>query len=165
VTYETIKEKVDGGRLQVTKIKFNMAQQSIKRLTSLGLLNQPPELSPEEQIKYKKKKAIALIRLEQSKKFQTITNEEAWIKKTIESITDGYLEEQKVIEDCKESLNEIEIKKYGVLLMEKYNDVVGMKDYKLFYVFTDKFITNNAKETFDVLVVMSDILKREQDAN
>ena len=60
-----------------------MEQQSTDRLKALGLLNQPPELSPEEREHYNKKKAIALIRLEKSKKFQTIDNEEAWLKKTI----------------------------------------------------------------------------------
>jgi len=116
----------------------------------------------DEQIKFNKKKVIAKARLEQSKKFQTIDNEEAWLKKTIESITDDYLEEQKVIEDCKESLNEIDIKNYSMLLMEKYKEIVGIKDYKLYYVFTDKFITDNAKETFDILLVMSEKLKGEQ---
>lgn len=117
------------------------------------------EIPIEEQIRLNKKKEIALTRLEQSKKYQIINNEEAWLKKTIESITDEYLEEQEEIEICKEHLDVVDIKKYSTLLMERYNDVVGIKDYKLFYVFEDKFITNNAIETFDILFTLSEKLK------
>jgi len=155
VSYEPIKERPEGARLQVTKIKFTMQKQSDERLKELGLINQPDELSIEEQIKYNRKKAIALTRLEQSKKYQNIDNEEAWLKKTITSITDEFLVEQDLLEDAKEKIDALDIKEYGNLLMKKYNDVVGLKDYKLFYVFTDKMITHDAIETLKILTDLS----------
>jgi plasmid replication initiation protein len=125
-------------------------------------INEP--LSIDDQIKYNKKKVIAKSRLEQSKKFQDINNEEAWLKKTIESITDEYLEEQDKIEQAKIILDELDdesLKIFGKLLMDEYKDVVMIKDYKLQFAFdeTKPPITNSAKETYDVL------LKLEQDIN
>ena len=98
-----------------------------------------------------KKRTIALIRLEQTKQFQTIKNEEAWLKKTISSITDEFIEQQEQIEEAKPLIDAIDIKDYGERLMIKYGDIVGIKDYKLYYVFEDKLITDNALETYRVL--------------
>jgi len=118
----------------------------------------------DDQIKYNKKKVIAKSRLEQSKKFQVIDNDSAWLKTTIESITDEYLEEQDKIEEAKIILDELDdesLKIFGKLLMVEYKDVVMIKDYKLQFAFdeTKPPITNSAKETCDVL------LKLEQDNN
>jgi len=114
-------------------------------------------LSLEEQIKYNKKKVIAKARLEQSKKFQDINNEEAWLKKTIDSITDEFIEQQDLIEEAKQRIDDIGeevLRVFGTLLMDKYKDVVMIKDYKLQFAFdeTKPPITNNAKETYDVLL-------------
>ena len=103
-----------------------------------------------------KKRTIALIRLEQSKQFQTIKNEEAWLKKTIDSITDEFIEQQEHIEEAKLVLDELDFTLFGELLMTEYNDMIGIKDYKLYYIFdeTKPAITNNAKETYDVLLAL-----------
>ena len=116
--------------------------------------NQEPELPIEEQIKYNKKRAIAEQRLEQSKQFQDIKDEEAWLKKTIHSITDEFLEQQELNKQFKEQIDNIDIKDYGESLMQMYGDVIGLKDYKLIYVFdeTKPALTNNAQETYDILL-------------
>jgi len=152
VSYEPIKGRTeDNPRLHVTKIKFTILKQADSKLKSLGLLDTEPELSTEEQIKYNRKKTIALQRLEKSKEFQDIENESAWIEKTINSITDSYLEEQNSIDAAKEFLQQIDIKNYTDKLLIKYGDLVGLKDYCLNYIYTDTRITNNAKETEDIL--------------
>ena len=154
VSFEPIKNRPLNGRLQVTQIKFIMQPQPNSRLTELGLINRPKEIPIEEQILYNKKKAIALIRLDQSKQFQQINNEEAWLKKTIASITDEFIETQDLIDEAKPIIDSVDINEYSVELQEKYGDYVGLKDYKLYYVFdeTKPNITNTAKETFDVLL-------------
>lgn len=154
VEYEPIKERPDGGRLQVTKIKFSMKRQDEKRLEELGIMESEEEdLSVEEQLQYDKKESIALERLEKAKQYQTIDNEEAWLKKTIESITDDFLTELDDIGEAKENLDNIDIKDFAEMLESKYKDFVGMKDYKLIYVFDENkpSITNNALETVEVL--------------
>jgi len=115
--------------------------------------NQEPELSIEEQIKYNKKKSIAEQRLEKAKQFQEIKNEEAWIKKTISSITDEYVELQDLIEESKEVLDNTDLSKFNDALSIKYGDLVGMTDYKLGFVFDDTQapLTSNAYETYLVL--------------
>ena len=148
VSYEPIKERPDGGRLQVTKIKFMMEKQKCDLID-----NHEPELSIEEQIKYNKKKVITEQRLKQAKQFQEIKNEDAWIKKTIESITDEFLEHQDKIIDAKEQIDNINIKDYTDKLSIKYGDIIGLDKYKLIYIFDESkpSITNNAKETLDIL--------------
>jgi len=148
VSYEPIKERPDGGRLQVTKIKFMMKKQKCDLID-----NQEPELSIEEQIKYNKKKVITEQRLKQAKQFQEIKNEDAWIKKTIESITDEFLEQQDKIESAKEQIDNINIKDYTDKLSIKYGDIIGLDKYKLIYIFDESkpSITNNANETLDIL--------------
>lgn len=152
VSYTTIKTIPNEGRLQVTALTFNSISQNLDRLVDLKI-----EQPIEEQIKFNKKKAIALIRLEQSKKFTEINNEEAWLKKTIESITDEFIEQQDLIEEAKEKLDELDsemLKIFGKLLMDEYKDVVTIKDYKLQFVFDESKspITNTAKETYDILL-------------
>ena len=157
VEYEPIKSKPEGERLQVTAVKFTPIEQDDKRLQSLGI--KEAELSRDEQSILNKKKAIALIRLEQSKQFQTINNEEAWLKKTVESITDEFIEQQDLIEVAKQRIDELteeELKIFGKLLMDSYGDIISFKEYKLYYAFdeTKPPITNNAKETYDVLLAL-----------
>jgi len=148
VSYEPIKERPDNGRLQVTKIKFIIEEQQCALIDS-----QEPEMSIEEQLLYNKKRAIAEERLEKAKQFQEINNEEAWIKKTIKSITDDYVELQDLIEESKEVLDNTDLSKFNDLLLIKYGDLVGMVDYKLCYVFDDTQapLTSNAYETYLVL--------------
>ncbi len=154
VEYEPIKERPDGGRLQVTKIKFNMKRQDDVRLEALGIVESDVEdLSIEEQLIYDKKEVIARERLEKAKQFQTIDNEGAWLKKTIESITDEFLTEQDEISEAEYELDGIDIKDFVDLLKTEFEDYVGMKEYKLYYIFdTNKpLITNNALETINLL--------------
>ncbi len=115
--------------------------------------NEPEEIPVAEQLLINKKKAIALIRLEKAKQFQTINNEEAWLKKTIKSITDEFIETQDLIQESKDTLDNIDINDFAELLERHYLDYVGMKDYKLYYLFDESKppITNNALETYQVL--------------
>jgi len=82
VSYAPIKERTDDNpRLHVTKVKFNMEKQSDERLKALGLLNQEPELSIEEQIHQNKLNLKSRIKLDKFiKTGYEVKDEEAWIK-------------------------------------------------------------------------------------
>lgn len=152
VTYTPIKESVDGKRKQVTKIEFRIEKQPKERLEELGLVEQESELSLEDQILYKKKEAIALERLEKSKKFETIENEEAWLKKTISNITDEEVEKIDKMNSAKESLDSMDISDYKDELYEQYGDWVTMENYRLILLFdSENILTKNAIETLAIL--------------
>lgn len=131
-------QKVKG----VTTIYFEFTKQEVQ-----------DQLSIEETTLINKKEAEALIRLEKAKEYQDIKNEEAWLKKTVNSITDEFIETQDLIKESKIALDEINIKDFADRLERVYLDFVGMKDYKLVYIFDESKppITNNALETYRVL--------------
>ena len=56
-------------------------------------------------------------------------------------------------QEAKEILDGIDIKDFAEMLEDKYKDYVGIKDYKLYYVFDNNkpALTNNAIETAEVL--------------
>ena len=99
-------------------------------------------------------------RMENEKsKGTNIKNEKAYLRTTCASIIEENkeIEEQnkqdKEQEEFKEILDSIDIPDFTDLLKEKYEDYVGMKDYKLYYIFDihKPLITNNAIETFEIL--------------
>ena len=152
VSYEPIKERINGKRLQVTKIKFDIDKQNNERLEELGLLKtKHSDISMDEQILYNKKLVIAKDRLEKAKQFQSINNEEAWLEKTINSITDKELEKIEEEEIALSKLKDIDIKDYTEKLSLKYGDLIGLDEAYLNYVFTNKRITTSAVETLEVL--------------
>lgn len=67
---------------------------------------------------------------------------------------------QEALEEAKEALDKITMTLYGNVLSKKYSNFVGMKDYKLYYVFDENkpFITNNALETLEVLNSLNELL-------
>ncbi|RLC47944.1 MAG: hypothetical protein DRH57_03085 [Candidatus Cloacimonadota bacterium] len=115
-------------------------------------------LSIDEQIMKSKKLTIAHERLNKSKQYQTITNEKAWLKKTVESITDDFVHQLDMIEEAKLVLDTFDIKPFMDKLTNKYSDFIGMKDYKLIYLFdeTKGDITKNALETYKILESLAD---------
>lgn len=117
-------------------------------------------LSIDEQIMKSKKLSIAHERLNKSKQYQTITNEAAWLKKTVESITDEYVKQLDMIEEAKLVLDDFDIKPFMDKLINKYNDFIGLKDYKLIYLFdeTKGDITKNALETYNILETLADVI-------
>lgn len=110
-------------------------------------------LTIEQEILLNKKTVIAKERLLLSQQVQTIVDEEAWINKTINSISDEFIETQDLIQEAKSAIDEIDIKDFSEMLQKQYKDYIGMKDYKLYYLFdeTKPHITNSALETYRVL--------------
>ena len=110
-----------------------------------------PEMTIENQIIYSKKESIARERLEKAKGFEKIRNEEAWIKKTISSITDEDLEKIENEEEALSKLNSIDIKDYTEKLSLKYGDLIRIDGAYLNYIFTNKRLTNSAIESLEIL--------------
>ena len=112
----------------------------------------PEKLTIEEQIVYNKKETIALERLEKTKEFEEIRNEEAWLKKTISSISDSEVEMIDNINSAKSVLDLMDIKQFNKELYDKFGDWVRMENYKLVHVYGDESVlTKNAIETLEVI--------------
>ncbi|MEA2018913.1 MAG: hypothetical protein U9N59_10740 [Campylobacterota bacterium] len=93
-------------------------------------------------------------------KGRPINNKKVYRRTTCENIVkeNKEIEEKKKQDEeqkeYKEILGNIDIKDFIDILEKKYSDYVSMKDYKLYYLFDEEkpFITNNAIETYEVLV-------------
>lgn len=97
VSYEPIKEKIEGQRKQVTQVKFNIEKQPKARLEALGLL-EPPITEHEFYHRSKEK-------LEKLKKSGYVIkkSEEGWINKDIEENKELY-EAQNNLDDYLEKI-------------------------------------------------------------
>ena len=92
----------------------------------------------------------------QIKRGAKIDNEESYTWKTYNNLVETQNKKeanQEGITEAQNILDEIDIQDYAQLLINEYDDVVSIKEYKLFYVFQDNIppITKNAIETLKVL--------------
>lgn len=175
VEFEKFKNLLGLKAPNVSKLKGNYLNKAVKEINEKTIFNiilckgkkekgvnyirfeyevgeMPDNLSIEEQLLYNKKEAMALERLEKTKEFEEIRNEEAWLKKTISSISDSEVEMVDNINSAKSVLDSIDIKEYNKDLYDKFGDWVRMENYKLVYIYVDESVlTKNAIETLEVI--------------
>jgi len=154
VQYEAIKERTeDNPRLHVTKIKFTMEKQNDERLKELGLLNQEPELSIEEEIYLNK------IRLKSKNKLEgliqsgyEVKDQEAWIKADIKKNEKQYATELDLDEYLEDLSTEDKRSLYFDLAKHlKLDEPMVMIDNYCIKDFSNKFYTTSAEETIKIL--------------
>ena len=147
VDYEPIKEKLDGRRKQVTKIKFNIKKQPESRLEELGLI----ETSITANRFYNKSKT-KLDKLVKNK--YHVVDEEMWITTDIKKNEERYDAEVRIdkwlLETDKNDQNELFEKLVGRL--DNCEDpIVSIEDYKIIGVFSKDSFTRNPSETIKLL--------------
>jgi|SaaInlStandDraft_4_1057021.scaffolds.fasta_scaffold02908_11 plasmid replication initiation protein len=116
VSYEPIKERPEGQRLQVTKIKFMMEKQSDSRLEELGILDAPPKLSMEEQLnqgKMETKSRIKLDNLVNNQRYNVV-DEDAWIATDVEKNKEMY-KAQILLDDYFMQLDANETERHNIM--------------------------------------------------
>jgi plasmid replication initiation protein len=174
VEFESFKKLLGLKAPNVSKLKGNYLNKAIKEINDKTIftitmckgrkekgvnyirfefeVDEIPEMTIEEQITYSKKESIARERLEKAKGFEKIRNEEAWLKKTISSITDEELEKLENMKKSKELLDEVDLSIFNDDLYNLYGDWVKLENYRLVSLFDDtNVLTNNAIETLEVL--------------
>jgi len=162
VSYEPIKERPDGGRLQVTKIKFMMEKQDENRLKELGILDQEPELSIEEQIhqnKLKNKSKAKMVKL--VKNGYEIKDEESWINTDIRKNEELYTAQYK-LDDYIDALDDMDLDSKQELLSSlatylKTDDPIVLIDGYSIKDLSGNFLTTSAIETRKVILDFQEV--------
>jgi hypothetical protein len=153
VSYEAIKEKPEGGRLQVTKIKFTIEKQPEIRLCELGLI--PPRIDNNKFYNKSKTKLDKLI----SSGYKVI-DEEKWIETDITNNEERYDAEMRVDMWLKSTPREDRNKIYELLatnLDECHEQFITIEGYLIKGIFSNEAYTKNPMET---IAVMNDFLSK-----
>lgn len=156
VEYEPIKEKVEGQRKQVTKIKFFIEKQSEERLQQLGLIEQPISSLPF----YNKSKS----KLDQLvKNGYKVVDEDMWIQTDIKKNEERYDAEIGIDNWLKETDQDDKNEILRILAenLECEDPTVIIEDYKLVGLFSKDAFTRNPKETMDKLNWIIDKINEE----
>lgn len=160
--YEPIKDKVDGGRSQVVKIKFNIKKQSPKRLKELGL--ETKSISSHKFYKKSRAKLDSFV-----KNGYDVYDEEAWIEADITKYEDRYNAEDKIDRWEKETHDDPKNRTYRYLAEiledcdENEDRSVIIENYKLVGVFSKDAFTRNPQETVELLNKVIPIIEKQLD--
>jgi hypothetical protein len=145
VSYEPIKEKLEGQRKQATKIKFNIHDQPKSRLQELGLVKQPitsHKLYDKSKANHDKK----------VKNGYQVRNEELWIETDIAKNEEQYEAENKIDKWLKETDREYKTEFY-FYVARQINGCdemsVFIDDYRIKSIRSRKAFTNTAVETVE----------------
>lgn len=147
VSYEPIKERPDGQRLQVTKIKFHIEKQPDTRLQELGLIQ--PSIETHKFYNKSKTKLDALV-----KNGYTMFDEEMWIETDIKKNEERYDAETRIdvwlAETSQEDKNMI-YEQLAQTIDECDDPMVIIEDYLVRGVFSKDSFTRNPIETITIL--------------
>jgi plasmid replication initiation protein len=154
ISFEPIKERLPGQRLQVTKFKFFITKQPESRLQELGLI-QPTIIENKYYVKSKTKLDNLI------KNGYKVIDQEKWIETDIKKNEEKYESEnridtwlQETSQDDKNNIFEITAR----FLDAEDASVFIDKDYLIRNIFTKEILTRNALETItklnEVLVTM-----------
>lgn len=152
VSYEPIKEKIDGKRRIVSQIKFNIKKQSDKKLKELGLIK--PGVETLEHYKRSKDKLDKLI-----KNGYNVVDEEIWISTDIKKHCDRYEQENRLDIWLRETPQELQNTIYKMIAskLENCEDIsVYIEDYKILGLFSKDAFTRNPNETMELLNIVVD---------
>lgn len=163
IDYEPIKEKLEGQRLQVTKLKFSFRPQPKKRLNELGLtINEKGQIvenkfgkTPEEVEKYNKYYHKSKDKLYgKVKNGYKVDNEEAWIMTDIKNYEDRYESEIKIDTWLNDTDHDFKNDVYETMVQfyDKCDDpAIVIEDYKLVGLYSKDIFTRNPEETIEQL--------------
>lgn len=156
VTYEPIKEKLEGKRKQVTKIKFFIEKQPEERLQELGLIQ--PSISTLPFYQKSKSKLDKLI-----KGGYQVIDEEMWIETDIKKNNEKYDAETRLdtwLNDTpQQNQNEIfKILANKIPCCEDLSVFID-KDYLIKGLFSQDILTKSASDTISVLNTVIDELQ------
>lgn len=147
VSYEPIKERPDGQRLQVTKIKFHIEKQPDARLQELGLLQ--PSIQSHKFYNKSKGKLDKLV-----KNGYSVFDEEMWIETDIKKNEERYDAETRIdvwlAETSREDKNMI-YEQLTQSLDDCDDPMVIIEDYLVRGVFSKDSFTRNPIETITIL--------------
>jgi len=147
VSYEPIKEKLEGQRKQVTKVKFHIKKQPETRLRKLGLI----EDSITSHTFYNKSKT----KLDSFKKNgYKVVNEEMWITTDINKNEEQYASELRIDGWLKETSQDDQNALFEVLAsnIDDCDDpIVCIDDYVIRGVFSKHAFTKKPNETIEIL--------------
>jgi hypothetical protein len=151
LSYEPIKERLPGQRLQVTKIKFNIETQPESRLQELGLI-QPTII----ENKYYNKSKFKLDKL--VKNGYKVIDEEKWVETDIKNNQKRYDDETRIDTWMKETSHDDKNSIFESLAsyLDDCNDpIVYIDDYKIVGVFSKEIFSKNPTET---ITLMNEVL-------
>lgn len=147
VSYEPIKEKLHGERIQVTKIKFNIKKQDESRLKELGLIEEPITSLP--FYNKSKSKLDKLI-----KNGYNVVDEDMWIKTDIKKNEERYDAEIGLDKWIKETSQDEKNEIYKILadsIIDCEDPMVIIEDYHIVGLFSKDILTKNPQETVKLL--------------
>lgn len=147
VTYDPIKEKLEGKRKQVTKIKFFIKKQSESRLQELGLIEE--SITDHKLYNKSKTKLDKFI-----KNGYKVIDETMWIETDIKKNEKQYDSEIRIEQWMKstQKTERVEIFEYLASSLDNCDDpVVSIDNYKIIGVFSEYAFTRNPQETIDLL--------------
>jgi len=155
VNYEPIKEKLEGQRLQVTKVKFFIKKQSETTMKQLGLIEE--SITSNKFYNKSKNKLDRLV-----KNGYKVIDEEMWIKTDIDKNENQYQSEVRIDtwlkETDKNDQNEL-FEKMASLIKECDDPIVSIEDYKIIGVFSKEVFTKNPSETIETLNSIISVLE------
>jgi len=161
VSYEPIKEKPEGERKQVTKIKFTITKQPESRLQQLGLIEEPITSLP-----FYNKSKSKLDKL--VKNGYKVIDEDMWIQTDIKKNEDRYDAEVRIDKWLKETDTDDRNDIYKILanILDECDDpMVVIEDYRIVGLFTKEVFTKSPKETIDklnyIIKEMNDCIESE----
>jgi plasmid replication initiation protein len=147
VTYEPIKERLDGGRANVTKVKFNITKQPESRLIELGLLQQT--ITSNKFYSKSKNKLDKLV-----KNGYKVIDEEMWIETDINKNEERYDAEMRIDEWLKNTHKDVRNEIYE-LLAKTMDDCdeqfIYIDGYLIRGVFSNDAYTKNPMETIELM--------------
>jgi len=156
VSYDPIKEKLEGQRKQVTKIKFTIHKQPELRLQELGLIEKPITSLPF----YNKSKSKLTKLVSNGYK---VIDEDMWIQTDINRNTERYESEIRIDTWLKETTKEDMNALYEILatsIDDCQDPLVHIDNYKITGLFTQEVFTKNPIETIallnDVIINMNE---------
>ena len=147
VSYEPIKEKIEGQRKQVTHIKFNIQKQPESRLQELGLIQ--PDVSTHRFYNKSKTKLDKLVA-----GGYTVIDEDMWIQTDIKKNEGRYDAEMRI----DTWLRETDTQQKNQIFMQLASQLPDCEDptviidnYKLIGVFSKDVFTKNPTETIALM--------------
>lgn len=147
VSYETFKEKPEGDRMQVTRIKFSIERQTETRLRELGIIQE--SISEHKFYAKSKSKLDKLV-----KGGYQVADSEMWIKTDIRKNEDRYESEFRIDVWLNNTDNQTKNEFFEELAknLDGCDDpTVVIEDYKVVGLFSKDTFTKNPQETVELL--------------
>ena len=147
VSYEPIKEKPEGQRLQVTSVKFFISKQPESRLQELGLIQE--SITSHKLYNKSKSKLDKLV-----KGGYNVIDEEMWIETDINKNEEKYESEIRIdiwLKETSQDDKNFIYEEIAKSLPDCEDPMVIIEDYKIIGLFSKETFTKNPLETIELL--------------